>query len=424
MPTDEWDFSPPPSSDLGDHDVPLLGTHLQGKRVALLITGGIAAMKAPLIARALRKYGADVVAFTSEEALRYTTIDTLAWSTNNPVVTRLTPAAEHLSDSAPFDAYLVAPATYNTINKMRYGIADGTITSTLGSALGRLEQSRTEILVAPTMHGSLHNAILTESMRALTEMGVRIIPPREAYGKHNIPTEMRLVAEVCRAVSRSPLRGIPVLVTGGPTPVPIDSVRRITNKFTGKLGIEIATDLFLRGAEATLIHAASAIRPPDWLPHRLFDTFDEYVAEINAVLADRWHLAGIFSAAVADYRPEAVLPGKTPSGGAMESLRLVPTPKVIGRVQEQYPDLHLITFKYQEGVSHEELLAVARRRVAGGHRAVVANRGEERGPAGEQVAYLVTGDSEPQQAVGKPGIAAMIGDYVTSLLADQPGDRS
>ena len=92
MSTNEWDFTPPPPSDLGDHDVPLLGTHLQDKRVALLVTGGIAAMKAPLIARALRKYGADVVAFTSEEALRYTTIDTLAWSTNNPVVTRLTAA--------------------------------------------------------------------------------------------------------------------------------------------------------------------------------------------------------------------------------------------------------------------------------------------------------------------------------------------
>ena len=60
---DNWDFSPPPPSDLGDHDVPLEGTHLQGKRIALLVTGGIAAMKAPLIARALRRQGADVVAF-------------------------------------------------------------------------------------------------------------------------------------------------------------------------------------------------------------------------------------------------------------------------------------------------------------------------------------------------------------------------
>lgn len=104
----DWDFSPPPESELGDREVRLDGDRLQDKRIALLITGSIAAMKAPLIARALRKEGANVVAFTSTEALRYTTIDALEWSTINPVVTKLTAAAEHLSDRAPFDLYLVA----------------------------------------------------------------------------------------------------------------------------------------------------------------------------------------------------------------------------------------------------------------------------------------------------------------------------
>ncbi|HMB52035.1 MAG TPA: flavoprotein, partial [Thermoanaerobaculia bacterium] len=237
---DAWDFSPPPTSDLGDHDVTFVGSHLAGKRVALLVTGGIAAFKAPLVARALRKQGADVVAFASEEGLRYVTAETLEWSTVNPVVTRLTAAAEHLSDDDPFDAYLVAPATYNTINKMAAGIADGTVTSALASALGRMEQGETKVLVVPTMHGSLHNSILTASLERLDAMGVRVVPPREDYGKHNIPSEEAIVAEVCRAVATSPLAGRRVLVTGGPTPVPIDAVRRITNRFRGRLGAEIA----------------------------------------------------------------------------------------------------------------------------------------------------------------------------------------
>ncbi|GFE68583.1 hypothetical protein CFPU101_11930 [Chroococcus sp. FPU101] len=223
-----WNFTPPPESDLGDHDVPLLGDHLVGLRVAMLVTGGIAAMKAPLIARALRRQGAQVVAFLSDEALRYTTIDTLAWSTNNLVITHLTPAAEHLSDQAPFDLYLVAPATYNTINKMRYGIADGVITTTLASALGRMEQGKTKIMIVPTMHGSLHNSILTESLKTLHQMSVAIMPPREDYGKHNLPSEQDITVEVCRLVSRSLLRGMNILVTGGPTPVLVDSIRRIT----------------------------------------------------------------------------------------------------------------------------------------------------------------------------------------------------
>ncbi len=211
---EDWHFTPPPISDLGDREVPLVGEHLRGKRVALLITGGIAAMKVPLLARALRKQGADVVAFTSEAALRYTTIDALEWSTTNQVVTQLTAAAEHLSDRDPFHVYLLAPATYNTINKMALGIADGVITSTLASAIGRMEQGKTKIIIAPTMHGSLHNSILTESLQKLHRLGIKIIPPREDYGKHNLPSEEVIVTEVCRSVSLSLLRDVAILVTG------------------------------------------------------------------------------------------------------------------------------------------------------------------------------------------------------------------
>lgn len=413
----DWNFSPPPPSDLGDHDVPLEGQHLQGKRVALLVTGSIAAMKAPLVARALRRQGADVVAFASSEALRYVTEETLEWSTTHRVVTRLTPAAEHLSDSDPFDAYLLAPATYNTINKMRYGIADSVITATLGSALGRMEQGKTEVLVAPTMHGSLHTTILSESLQTLAQMGVRVIPPREDYGKHNLPEEERLVAEVCRAVSDSPLRGVPLLVTGGPTPAPVDSVRRLTNKFTGRLGVEIADELFLRGADVLLVLAGGAVAPPTYLPWRAAKTFDDYVNVTQEALGRTAARAAVFSAAVADYRPETVLPGKTPSGGALETLRLVPTVKVIAEVRKAFPGLHMVTFKYQEDVSHEQLLDIARKRLAEGYEAVVANRGEERGPAGEQVAYLVTTGGEPVRLVGKRGIARGIADYLERALA-------
>jgi phosphopantothenoylcysteine decarboxylase/phosphopantothenate--cysteine ligase len=410
-----WDFSPPPESDLGDREVPLEGNHLQNKRIALLIAGGIAAMKAPLIARALRKEGADVVAFTSQEALRYTTIDALEWSTTHPVVTKLTAAAEHLSDSAPFDAYLVAPATYNTINKMRYGIADGVITSALASAIGRREQGKTKIAIAPTMHGSLHNSILTESLKTLSGMGISIIPPREAYGKHNIPDEREIVVEVCRLVSTSPLKGIPILVTGGPTPVPIDNVRRLTNRFSGRLGAEIAEELYLRGADVRLIHGEGTYQPPAYLPYQVARTYDEYLALAIATLSQKPYAFGIFSAAVADYQPETVLPGKTPSGGVLKTINLVPTRKVIEEIKAKFPELYMVTFKYQEQVSHEALMEIARARIQRGYPAVVANRGEEMGSSGEQIAYLVTADKPPQKMVGKKEIARAIANYLEQV---------
>ena len=109
-----------------------------------MVSGGIAAITAPFIARALRKQGATVVAYASKEGLRYTTEDSLEWSTTNPVITRLSPSAEHLHDAERFDGYLVAPATYNTINKVALGIADGVLTATLAAAIGRMVRGDTK----------------------------------------------------------------------------------------------------------------------------------------------------------------------------------------------------------------------------------------------------------------------------------------
>lgn len=416
----DWDFSPPPESALRDRDVPLEGSHLDGKRIALLLTGGIAAIRSPLIARALRRQTASVVVFATEEALRYTTLDALEWSSGNAVITRMTAAAEHISDNSPFDAYLLAPATYNTINKMAHGIADSPVTTALAVGIGRMERGRSQLLFAPTMHGYLHNSLLTESLHKLAKMGVRIIPPREDYGKHNIPSEESLVAEVCRTTSASPLKGVPILVTGGPTPTPIDNVRQISNRFTGQLGIEIATEIHLRGADVLLIHGTGKAQPHDWLPHNSVRNYDEYHTNVMQALAEIPFAAGVFSAAVADYRTESVFPGKTPCTGAI-SLRLVPTEKIIGAVKTSFPELYIVTFKYQDNISHQDLMEVARERVRAGYPLVVANRGEEKGPHGEQVAHLVTDTGEAQRAIGKPAIALAIADHLEQALTAADG---
>ena len=207
---DAFHFPPPTPSDLGDREVPRDGSRLHGARVALLVTGGIAAFKAPLVARALRRQGAQVTAFCSEEALRYVTADAMEWSTAQPVVVRLSAHAEHLSDAAPFDAYLVAPATAATIARMACGLAEGVVGATLASAIGRMERGQARVLVAPTMHGSMHTSILVENLEKLHRLGVRVIPPRDAYGKHNLPDEGTLVEEVCAALEgRTPATPCP-----------------------------------------------------------------------------------------------------------------------------------------------------------------------------------------------------------------------
>jgi len=419
----DWDLTPPPTSNLADRDVPREGEHLAGRRIALLVTGGIAAYRTPTLARGLRRQGAEVVAFASSEGLRYVARDALEWATTNPVVDRLTPRAEHLSDEAPFDAFLVAPATYNTINKLAHGIADTTVTAALASALGRLERGQTKILLVPTMHGTLHTSILTESLERLTALGVQVVAPREEYGKHNIPDEHVLVAEVCRAASRSTLRGVRGIVTGGPTPVLIDGVRRLTNRFSGRLGNLIAEELYLRGADIHLVQGQSSLHPPEYLPSTMVRSYDEYREMVKVLAGQEGCSFGVFSAAVADYRPKEIREGKMPSGREW-SIDLVPTPKVIREVRDAFPELHMVVFKLEEGISHEELLEIARGRLTEGYQAVVANRGEEMGPPpdrpdapDEHLAYLLTeagerAGKEPERMVGKRGIARGVADHL------------
>jgi phosphopantothenoylcysteine decarboxylase/phosphopantothenate--cysteine ligase len=412
----DWDFRPPASPAIGDHAVPLLSRHLEGKRIALLVGAGIAAMKAPLLARALRRRGAEVTAFCTAETLRYVGAEALEWSTCRPLVRELSWRAEHLSDGEDFAAYLVAPATYNTIGKAAHGIADTVLTATLASALGRLARGQTEVLMAPTMHGSMHHAVLEANGRRLAELGVRFVPPRDAYGKHNLPEEELLVAAVCRALSRSPLRGRRILVTGGPTPVPIDGVRRITGRFRGQLGAAIHEELLRRGANSRLILGDGGWRPAAWLPEiTVAPTYDAYRALVLSEVAAGAE-AAVLSAAVADYRPREVVAGKMASGQREWRLELEPTEKVIDLVAAAAPELPIVSFKYMEGVSHQELMAEARRRLER-YTVVVANRGEEITEE-LQVAWIVTREGE-LRLEGKQAIAGGVVEVLEGVGGDQ-----
>lgn len=412
----DWDFSAPTPSGMGDHDVPPASTRLAGKRVALLVTGGIAAMKTPQIARGLRRHGADVVAFASADALRYVAREALEWACLGQVVDGLTWRAEHLSDDAPFDAYLVAPATHNTIAKMAAGIGDTLVTSALISALGRMEQGRTRILVAPTMHGSMHNCQLVENSRKLAAQGVQFIAPRNAYGKHNLPDTAVLCTAVGRALSKSALRGKRIMVTAGPTPVPIDGVRRIVNRFRGRLGADIAEELTWRGADAELLLGDGAWRPSAPMKLTIARTYDEY----RDMVLDRVGqglFAGVFSAGVADYRPKQVVDGKIVSGADEYPLMLAPTEKVIDLAMAAGPQMHTVAFKYLEKVTEEELIRVASKRLdrAG---LVVATRGEDtRGR--DQRALMVRKDGV-SPVDGKAQIATAIADYLEGLAGSPP----
>jgi phosphopantothenoylcysteine decarboxylase/phosphopantothenate--cysteine ligase len=266
------------------------------------------------------------------------------------------------------------------------------------------------------MHGSMHHAVLEANGRRLAELGVRFLPPRDAYGKHNLPDEELIVAAVCRALSTSPLRERRILVTGGPTPVPIDGVRRITSKFRGQLGAAIHEELLRRSADSRLILGDGGWRPAAWLPAvAIAPSYDAYREQVLAEVATGAD-AAVLSAAVADYRPRQVHPGKMESGRETVHLELEPTEKVIDAVKAAAPGMPIVSFKYMEGVSHAQLIAEAVRRL-NRYAVVVANRGEEISEA-LQVAWIVTKGGQ-RRVEGKAAIAAAIADGLEGLLGPQ-----
>lgn len=407
---DYWEPQAPQASTLSDHGVNQDADTLAHRRVALLVCGGIAAMKAPLLARELRKHGAEVVAFVSEEALRYVTVDALAWSTNNPVVQNLSARAEHLGDGKSFDAYLLAPATYNTLNKFALGIADSLITTVLASALGRVSQQQCAVLVAPTMHGSMHTPVLAENLKRLQAWGVKVVPPRDAYGKHNLPDFDVMIHLLARELGGRPLSGLSVLVTGGPTPVPIDEIRYLTNRFTGRLSYAIARAFYLAGAQVHWVLGKSNFTPPAWLSCYAIHDFEEYVETLRYLAAEHECQVGVFSAAVADYALVTPYAGKYPSGNAW-SLTLNKTHKVIEEMHQLFPEMYKVSFKLESGISHDELLKIARQRLQKHSQLVVANQVSDQDVGSLQTAWLVS-EQSARPFVGKAAIAQGIVEHV------------
>ena len=350
---------------LNDHDVKIYGEHLKGKRIGFIVTGGIAAYTAPKVIRALRRYSCEVFPYVTKNGLNFVTEKTLAWASNNAVVTELSHKSEHLGqNNENFDAIVVYPATYDFIGKMSNGIADDCASSLVASHL-----AKSKIIYVPAMHGNMWDSYILKRNR--TNIGklknvYEIEPCFENETKVSVPNTRTCVSKIVRIMSESSLKGVRILVTAGPTPVKIDNVRMITNRFSGKLGVEIANELYLRGAKVMLLQSYSGIRPPEYIYHKLHKDYDEYLK--NCLDYSKENEYGVFSAAVADYKPKKVVEGKIPSRGAINSIELEETSKVIELVKQVAPNLKMISFKYEEGKSLNELIDIARDRLKLGHK--------------------------------------------------------
>ncbi len=336
------------------------GHELDGKRIVLGVTGSVACVEAPQLARELMRHGADVTAVTTPAAEKLVRADLLEWATGNPVVRDLTGRTEHvrLLGESPVraDLLLIAPCTANTISKVALGIDDTPVTTFASMALG----SGVPVLVCPAAHEPMYrNAAVLENIGRLKEMGVVVVEPRFEEGKAKIADRETIVLAVLRLLANKDLEGRSFLVTGGPSVEFIDPVRVITNLSSGRTGLEIATEAWRRGASVSYVYGGNLSPSPGITSQRIVTT-EEMSEAVLSELNSRPFDVFISAAAPADFTPLEVTGTKIPTKLGNISVGMKPTRKIIREVRGAFPEIFVVAFKAETVGSLKELETVAK----------------------------------------------------------------
>ena len=360
-----------------------LSNLLEGKTIALGITGSVGAVECVSLARRLMRHGAEIETVMSRMAQTIIHPYLMEWATGNPVVTELTGQIEHVTLAGKHrdrvDLFLIAPSTANTIGKIANGIDDTPVTTTASSAIG----AGIPVIIVPAMHESMydHPAVI-ENIEKLKAMGITVVSPRMEEAKAKIPDVTTIVDHVLAVLGPKDLDGKHFVVTAGPTRGWIDRVRFITNPSTGKMGIAVAEELIRRGASVSLVLGPTSEHGPDLAEIFKVETSQEMLDTVMAELSKRKTDGFVSAAAVLDYTPATKEDSKIASGEESLSIKLVPTIKIIEEARKKYKDLFIVGFKVESGVSDEELASRAQTKIgAGTCDLVVANDEQRKGVA-------------------------------------------
>jgi phosphopantothenoylcysteine decarboxylase/phosphopantothenate--cysteine ligase len=393
-------------------------------RVLLGVTGGIAAYKAAELVRALQQRGVEVQVAMTAAAEEFVRPLTFAALTGRPVLGSLwqpDPAGsgdrfdiEHVAVAQAIDALAIAPATANTLAKLAHGLADDLL-STVYLA------TRAPVVIAPAMNVHMWEHPATEAnLRLLQERGARIVPPGAGYlacgmtGGGRLAEVETIADAVCAcwsvAGAGDDLRGETILITAGGTREPVDAVRFVGNRSSGKMGHALAEEAVARGAKVILVTASPLPAPAGCEPVRV-TTAAEMLAAVLAHLPRATMVAK--AAAVADFRPAMAVAGKLRRGGEL-TLHLEPTEDILAEVVERRaPGTLVVGFAAETG----DLLANGRAKLARkGVDALVVNdvSGPETGFDSDENGgwFLTSGETFELARTSKRRMAASIFDLM------------
>jgi len=397
------------------HDIRgIKGEELEKQKIVLCITGSVAAVKCPELARELMRHGADVRACMTSSAIGLITPQLMHWATGNAVVTEITGKIEHIELAQWADLVLVAPATANTLGKMAHAIDDTPVTSVVSVAFG-LEKP---IVAVPAMHESMYqHKLFKENLAKLRSAGVHVLEPKIEEGKAKLASVEEVVQFVIELLGSRDMEGMRVLVTAGPTVEPIDPIKLITNRSSGKMGVAVARVAASRGAEVALIYGPGTEAPPSNVKVVRVQTTREMCEAFKRELKSP-HDIIVSTAAAQDFAIERPAERKLRHSES-PILKLVPAPRVLDEVRKLAPNAFVVGFKAEFNVSDEELLAAAREKLDEGLDMVVANDvarpGAGFGSETNDVIIVTSSGSKPIHAT-KVEIARAIIDVAVARL--------
>ncbi len=396
-------------------------------RVALGVTGGIAAYKAAELLRLLQERGVDVQVIMTRSAREFVTPLTFAALSGHKVITEMfgdaqggpnvESAIEHIAVAQAIDALVIAPATANVLARMAQGIADDFLT-TLCLA------TRAPIIVAPAMNVNMwEHAATQQNIATLRERGVKVLEPEEGYLACGMTGAGRLapVAAIAQAVFetlglREDLQGETILVTAGPTEEALDSVRYLSNRSSGKMGYALAEACRRRGARVILVSGPTHLDPPAAQVLERVRTTEEMAQAVLRHLDEASVI--LMVAAVADFRPALAQPRKIKRQGAAPVLKLTPTQDILGEIAiRRRPEQIVVGFAAETDNLLENAATKLRKKRLD---LIVANDVTQEGAGFEVDTNIVTllfpdGRVEPLEKMNKLDVANRILDEVVKI---------
>jgi phosphopantothenoylcysteine decarboxylase / phosphopantothenate---cysteine ligase len=387
-------------------------------RILLGVTGGIAAYKACTLVRLLVRAGHDVHPLVTRGAERFVSAETFF------ALARKSPSDDPYPHLERADVLVIAPLTANTLARLAHGLADDVLTEAALAHSG-------PVLVAPAMNTRMWAHPATRANAAtLRERGVEIIGPVEGElaegelgaGRMAEPEDIAARVEEMLAPSPGRLAGRRVLVSAGGTREPLDPVRYLGNRSSGRMGVAIAAEARRRGADVTLLAANLAIPAPSGMTVVETPTASELERE---ALARADFDVVVMAAAVADYRASAPLEAKRPKDASAWAIELEPTPDILAAIGAQRSPVQVIVgFAAESGP--DGLERARRKREAKRADLVVLNdvsRADIGFDADENEVVLVSGDGEREVAKApKSVVASTILDDVERLLSARSED--